>query len=235
VEVIKVRPAKQDPTVRYAVGLIVVRKDRGEVLLLRRRLDGKKPDGADETWRGLYQVGVHGGVEDADWDNARNRQQSVRKVALLRESREEVGHAFTGVVLGKKRHRGLQVVNHVHRTDKDITTYRVEVSGADASLVVVGPEHDHEPLWISYSEARSILTPEEVNGNKSTPYDGSTIFMFPDEREVVWKEFGVNAEESQAARSNDIALWKMAHLTTPPAPAMKMNMGLEDPGQVTLG
>src|SRR3989338_3345120 len=102
---LKVGPAKQVPGIRYAVGLAVVEQGTGKVLLLRRPVNAKKADGSDESWRGLYQVGCHGGVDATDWCVAKVAKKAVRQVTLRRECAEELGEGFAKAVLTPSRLR----------------------------------------------------------------------------------------------------------------------------------
>ena len=176
---------------RQMVGLVILTEipGMGFVAMLRERghfnFETMKP----ESWPGLCQVSVHGGVEEEEQPGN----------TLLRELHEELGGEFAFAVAGLivKDARCFSSVSTHQSEDKLVTYYAIKVDCSVLRLIRLNPESG-AIRFISLDQTSSIVDAIEAGFKRETGVaDRTIIAMFPDAKAAVASAFALGAMSSQ--------------------------------------
>lgn len=157
---------------KKTVGLIAITDTKKAVLQVRGNSNTEKNE--QETYRGAYQLTVHGSINEGESE----------KEALLRETREELGEKFAEIVEAEfNKDQNFVELNRIEKENISVANFGVIIDEAALKEIELNSSTGGSIKLISKSDVSNIR--ELKTSDRERGIAENEIVMFPDNIEAV--------------------------------------------------
>lgn len=157
---------------KKTVGLIAITDTKKAVLQVRGNSNTEKNE--QETYRGAYQLTVHGSINEGESE----------KDALLRETREELGGKFAEIVGTEfNKDQNFVELNRIEKENISVANFGVIIDEAVLKEIELNSSTGGSIKLISKSDVGNIR--ELKTSDRERGIAENEIVMFPDNIEAV--------------------------------------------------